>query len=80
MGHTRAVRIQSEKLSERDLLAMVGRATDNGFPVPQATLLEASTFKTVAALVDSGQIELHKTAYGPMYTITDVGRKHLEGR
>lgn len=71
---TRAVVIKMQKMTETEMLQMVAKSTDNGFPVPAKTLLSASNFKTVAKMFDSGLIDMQKTAYGVMYTITEKGR------
>lgn len=74
---TRKAVIKMEKMSEVEMLKMVAKSTDNGFPVPAKCLLDASNFKTVACMFDNGLLTMQKTAYGIMYTISDEGRKAI---
>jgi hypothetical protein len=71
---TRKATIKMEKMSETEILTMIAKSTDNGFPVPAKLLISASNFKTVAKMFDSGLIDMQTTAYGAMYTITTAGR------
>ena len=65
---TRKVTIKMQKMTEDEIIAMVKKSTTNGFPVPMQTLIDASNFKTVAKLYDSGKLIMQKTAHGVMYT------------
>lgn len=75
---TRAVKVTMQKMTQTEMLQMVAKSTDNGFPVPVKTLISASNNKTVAKMFDGGLIDMQKTSYGYMYTITQKGRETIK--
>jgi len=77
MPRTRAAPIVKENYSDRQVLKYVAKSTDNGFPVPEKTLLSISNRKTIASLHDAGLIRMRKTSYGYMFTITAKGRRAM---
>lgn len=78
MARTRKVAIKMEKMTETEILNMVAKSCDNGFPVPAQTIIDASSKKILAKMFDSGLLEMHTSStFGGWYyyTITDAGRK-----
>lgn len=78
MSRTRKVNFKMEKMTVAEILKMVAKSTDNGFPVPAQTIIDASNKKTLANLFDGGLVEMSKTWGGYMYTISEAGRKEIQ--
>jgi len=65
---TRKVNTKMQKMTEEEIIAMVKKSTDNGFPVPAQIIIDASNKKTLARLNDNGTLIMQSTAYGYMFT------------
>lgn len=75
---TRKVTIKMQKMTETEILQMVAKSTDAGFPVPAQTIIDASSKKTLAKLFDNGLVEMGKSSsFGGWYyySITEKGRE-----
>ena len=59
---TRKVNIKMQKMTESEILQMVAKSTDAGFPVPAQTIIDASSKKILAKLFDSGLLEMGKSS------------------